>query len=595
MVVKNYKWIALGALVTGCAVETPPEVHQQTQVKGLGESSQAYWFSGPGAGEMPTREERIAAHLMNRVRMSPYVWGIQDEDGNPIPPAPPLVYQPFFAEAGRWQGAHAIQYSCYCPQDPMAEPAAWNSCCELGYDDGQVKCVGPIVGCGDEGSTEQDQRWALLNRGPGQISQEIYWNGELEDPIKIPGEIAGAWVVENMLSLILSARDNAFGVSQVNEPIVPEECLPQDDPCEVGACTDLNSGANSCDTATNPDCLGVCQGAGVGDPAPPCVLPAPIDTEACKPENYGQAFYWSFATGRGSDPIPELTDGIAMGLGLTATEQSPNGLFGVTPDGEIEFTVHYFERSGDPRDIKAVVRSSCVDLEPWVLPPAPEPVDADAGETADDSYAGITFRATVADLPTGCQRYFFTATDAEGFIHRYPTHGSLGVSVDGAGNAVLEDPNCPVWAPEVPAATCLPAGDECNEGDTRPCYAGRDGTQGKGICTTGLETCGNGRWSGLCADEVRPELAETCGDDLDNNCNGLTDEDCPVVVEPTPEPDAGTGEDTGTTEDVGPAPTDKTEEDEGCGCATVQTDEKRNPMLWLAGLLGLVAFIRRRS
>lgn len=593
---KHGKWFAIAAVVSGCAVESAPPANQETQVQSLGESSQAYWFSGPGAGEMPTREERIATHLINRVRMSPYVWGIEDMDGNPIPPQPPLVYQPFFAEAGRWQGAHAIQYSCYCPQDPMQEPAAWNSCCELGYDDGQVKCVGGIVSCGDEGSTEQDVRWGLLNRGPGQISSEIYWNGELEQPVKVPGEFGAAWVMQNVLATILGARDNAIGVAQVNEKIVPESCLESpEDPCEVGKCTDLSSGANTCDTATNADCLGVCQGSGVGDPAPPCVLPTPPDPEVCNPETYPQAFYWSFTTGRGSDPVPELTDGVAFQLGLTADENNPNGVFGVTPQGEVEFSVHYHSPAGPPRDITAVVRTTCESMDLWVEPPVVEPQDPDAGNVETTPYIGLTYSASIGNLPQGCQRYFFAATDAEGFIHRYPTHGSLGVSIDGSGNVVLEDPNCPVWSPDVPAATCLPVGDECNDGDTRACYTGRDGTQGKGVCTTGLETCQRGRWSGVCGEEVRPAVEEACGDDLDNNCNGQTDEDCPIVVDPNPmpdmgNPDAGDGpDDAGTT----PGKTDGNEDD-GCGCATIEGREKTTPALWLAALLGGVFLIRRR-
>ena len=603
MALRNGKWLVAAALVSGCAVETAPPVHQETQAQTLGESSQAYWFAGAGSGEMPTESERVAAHLLNRVRMAPYVWGIQDEDGNDVPPSPPLVYQPFFAEAGRWQGAHAIQYSCFCPQDPMAEPAAWNSCCELGYDDGQVKCVGGIVGCGDEGSTEQSDRWALLNRGPGQISSEFYWNGETDTPIIVPGEIGGAWVLQNVLSLILSSRDNAFGVSQVNEPVIPETCLPKDDPCEVGRCTDLTNNTNACDTETNPDCLGVCQGSGVADPAPPCILSAPIDPVACAPEALPQAFYWTFSTGRGSDPIPVLNDGIAFQLGLSVTDEAPNGTFGVTPEGEIEFSVHYYEQAGAPRSIQAVVRTQCVTMEPWQEQPVVPPADLDAGVDAGPTdpatpYVGVTYTAAIDGLPQGCQRYFFTTTNAEGFITRYPTHGSLGVSVDNAGNAVLGDENCPIWAPEIPAATCLAPADECNNGDTRPCYTGRDGTQGKGVCAVGTESCEDGRWHGVCEGEVRPALEEACGDSVDNNCNGLTDEDCPVVVEPNPTEDMGTGADAGTADmaggDSGTTDVPKKDTSDDGGCTAAPSNESGTPWFAIPAFFGFALLMRRR-
>ncbi|MEZ4461214.1 MAG: hypothetical protein R3E66_16145 [bacterium] len=196
MALGNTKWVALVALVTGCAMESNPPVHTDTQQQPLGESTQAYWFSGTGAGEMPTAEERVAAHLMNRIRMAPYVWGIQDMDGNPIPPASPLVYQPFFTEAGRWQGSHAIQYSCFCPQDPMAEPAAWNSCCELGYDDGQVSVWARSSG-GDEGSTEQDVRWSLLNPQSRPDFEQALLERQLPGQAPYQQEIGAAWVLQN--------------------------------------------------------------------------------------------------------------------------------------------------------------------------------------------------------------------------------------------------------------------------------------------------------------------------------------------------------------------------------------------------------------
>lgn len=64
----------------------------------------------------------------------------------------------------------------------------------------------------------------------------------------------------------------------------------------------------------------------------------------------------------------------------------------------------------------------------------------------------------------------------------------------------------------------------CNPGATRDCYDGASGTEGVGPCHGGTQMClGTGEW-GQCNGEVVP-VGETCGDNIDNNCNGMVDED----------------------------------------------------------------------
>jgi len=63
------------------------------------------------------------------------------------------------------------------------------------------------------------------------------------------------------------------------------------------------------------------------------------------------------------------------------------------------------------------------------------------------------------------------------------------------------------------------------EGKTRPCYTGPANTNGVGICKGGTQTCTGGSWS-ACQGEVTPLAQETCGNNVDDNCNGKTDEGC---------------------------------------------------------------------
>ncbi len=67
----------------------------------------------------------------------------------------------------------------------------------------------------------------------------------------------------------------------------------------------------------------------------------------------------------------------------------------------------------------------------------------------------------------------------------------------------------------------------------RPCYAGPVGTLGVGTCHSGVQHCGVDRdWSAVCDDAVAP-VAEVCRNGADDDCNGLVDDGCPVVVDVT--------------------------------------------------------------
>jgi len=71
------------------------------------------------------------------------------------------------------------------------------------------------------------------------------------------------------------------------------------------------------------------------------------------------------------------------------------------------------------------------------------------------------------------------------------------------------------------ASACIPG--ECQPGTTEECYTGPDDTLGVGPCVSGMRTCdATATWS-QCSD-VHP-VQELCGDGVDNNCDGMVDND----------------------------------------------------------------------
>lgn len=79
--------------------------------------------------------------------------------------------------------------------------------------------------------------------------------------------------------------------------------------------------------------------------------------------------------------------------------------------------------------------------------------------------------------------------------------------------------------------TCNGKDDDCDgqvDGMKQSCYKGPPSKAGVGICKTGLETCTNGQW-GTCVGYVLPSAQEVCNNNKDDDCNGQVD-DCSVVA-----------------------------------------------------------------
>ena len=529
----------------------------EVQSQQLGESTQTVWFSGQGAGLVPNYSERVLAHFYNRIRMYPQNWPFVNQMGQQLllEAFPPAVFQPYMTEAGRWQAQHGILTGCDCSAenvgyDPMNPDTAENekyvnaTCCEMGVEDGIAQCVSPLVGCKDERATLKEQRWALLNQGAGKITSEDgqNLNGELPTGIQLANQLVNPpsadapMVQRGFIANAANARITAaIGISLSEGSVPPPECQDggqEENPCgeDGSVCQAAGTNAETCDTATNPDCLGLCiGGAKNGDP---CKLPS--DNTACDPENWPKIGQFAFLGGETMEPSQVLSDGIHY---QNILEGDATSAFDTQTAGNVGYAVHFFEATGDPigtpSEIKVIVDGSCTDLTAM-------PVEPTLADDSPANYAGITFKAD-APAPSSCTPYVFLAKDAAGIEYTFPEYGSL--QINAAGGVVLQnDDSCPIWTDTRVSLSCASPANECDAGETRPCYTGRAGTQARGVCSTGTESCQNGRWTGSCDGQVTPEPAETCGDDLDNDCNGSVDEGCPDTgEEPSDNNDNGGG------------------------------------------------------
>ena len=64
----------------------------------------------------------------------------------------------------------------------------------------------------------------------------------------------------------------------------------------------------------------------------------------------------------------------------------------------------------------------------------------------------------------------------------------------------------------------------CQENQTRPCGSNI------GECASGIRHCVEGQWSQECEGAKEPNDVDICGNELDDNCDGETDEGCAGTI-----------------------------------------------------------------
>jgi hypothetical protein len=169
---------------------------------------------------------------------------------------------------------------------------------------------------------------------------------------------------------------------------------------------------------------------------------------------------------------------------------------GYKPDGAPWYCLYPFYKAGDCNDFNALINPGAEDS-------TCNGIDENCFNGADDGFITIITNCGVgACVSTGeitCQ------------------NGQL--------NADTCTPGTPI------AEICDNIDNNCNnltdDDVAQACYTGPSGTQGIGICKSGLQTCMAGEW-GICTGEILPGQ-EMCNA-LDDDCNGLADDNILDVI-----------------------------------------------------------------
>ncbi len=157
--------------------------------------------------------------------------------------------------------------------------------------------------------------------------------------------------------------------------------------------------------------------------------------------------------------------------------------------------------------------------------------DSTAGSFGDSTPVETT-ALTSSDASTGVPTTGASeTTDASGSSGLTGSSGSTGTTSPLTSSSSSGGPECEVDAdcaghPNGPLCEQGRCNVACMPGDTRACYTGPLVKVDIGVCVRGTETCAeDGLGWGECEGEVLPQPEEVCANQLDDDCNGETDED----------------------------------------------------------------------
>ncbi|MFO0556520.1 MAG: MopE-related protein [Polyangiales bacterium] len=155
---------------------------------------------------------------------------------------------------------------------------------------------------------------------------------------------------------------------------------------------------------------------------------------------------------------------------------------------------------------------ACAD-GPTMVPVDAQRADRAVGADASDS-------ATVSDTGVAQDAAMLDATV------------TMDAAADAQADVTVDAPMCPTIVGD-DGTGVFPSTCNCVPNTTRACSIGPRATAGVGACRRGVQRCiGSGelgRWSETCEGAVAP-VAERCGNMIDDDCDGATDEDCGCMV-----------------------------------------------------------------
>lgn len=139
--------------------------------------------------------------------------------------------------------------------------------------------------------------------------------------------------------------------------------------------------------------------------------------------------------------------------------------------------------------------------------------------TTRSCYTGPADTRSVGVCKDGVQECKSTAELGGGWG---PCSGAIAPSNEDCRGTVDTNCNGKIGCDDPTCASDKSCQPDCTDGDTKPCYTGPAGTANVGICTPGVNTCVNGKWSTTCSGQILP-TPETCTDGTDNDCDGQID------------------------------------------------------------------------